>query len=255
MDTYASPVFGNVPSPSSFHELLKLLQEPVGHWLVRMWRGQGDIEWPIHSTAYRRLFPKVSEFDLIYYEKLLLERADHRGFRFYEGRELPDMELLARLRHHGSATRFLDATRSALVGLWFCISDMPDKTGLLLGIHCNFLGASEGTPDKRIYEEIVKDLPTTHPQTWSPPNVSPRFAAQHSQLLYSPIANDKFGSLALPKEDGATLLIAITSDLKGKCTPVLTQVFDLTLETLFPDLEGFDIANSHWHDQWSNFRW
>ena len=104
-----------------------------------MWRGQPDIEWPVHSTAYRRIAADASdavkEKDVRFYEKRLLERAEHRGFRLHEGRELSDFDLLARLRHHGAATRFIDATRNALIGLWFCVSEQKDKTGLLLEVH------------------------------------------------------------------------------------------------------------------------
>jgi FRG domain len=103
-----------------------------------MWRGQADITWPIHSTAYRRLAAdasgaRISEKAVRYYEEGLLKRAEHRGYRFHEGRELSDFELLARMRHHGAATRFVDATRNALIGLWFGISEYQDKVGLLIG--------------------------------------------------------------------------------------------------------------------------
>jgi FRG domain len=119
--SYKSDLFGTLPSPSSFDELFPLLHDPHEDWMVRMWRGQGDIDWPIHSTAYRRLAGSTSntvkEWDVRYYEKQLLERAEHRGLRLHEGRELSDFDLLARLRHHGAATRFIDATRNALIGL------------------------------------------------------------------------------------------------------------------------------------------
>jgi hypothetical protein len=128
--------------------------------------------------------------------------------------------------------------------------------GLVLGIRCDFLGGmGEEVPDKRSYDEIVHDLPDTHPQTYDPPQISVRVAAQHSQLLYSPVVNRKIGSLALPKEEHATLLIAIAPDLKLECEKLLSEVYDIRCETLFPDLDGFGIANSVQFDTRSAYRW
>ena len=92
MKEHASPIFGNMPKPSSFLELMQLVQLPIEgeSRTVRMWRGQSDASWPIHSSAYRRLAkdgtPKES--DITYYEKDLLKRATHRGFRELNGRRL-----------------------------------------------------------------------------------------------------------------------------------------------------------------------
>jgi hypothetical protein len=155
MKAFASKIFGQVPEPSSFQELIELTLDPAPdkYWFARMWRGQADIDWPLHSTAYRRVLratylsggKEPDEKDLVTYEKRLLQLADHRGYRYQDGRRLPDFELLARLRHHGAATRLLDATRNALVALWFCCSSSPNKTGLLVGVHTSYI--SKRSPD------------------------------------------------------------------------------------------------------------
>ena len=85
---------------------------------------------------------------------------------------------------------------------------------------------------------------TDSPCTWEPPRVTLRVAAQHSQFFFSPVVIDRMGSLALPKDDGAILVIAITPELKKACAEILVQVYDITRETLFPDLDGFGVANS-----------
>lgn len=109
MDIYDSDIFGKIPKPSSFSELLTLLREtPDTPRSVRMWRGQSDISWPIHSSAYRRLTlseGNPTDQDLISYEKELLKHATHRGYRHFEGTRLNDLDLLARLQHHGSLMR------------------------------------------------------------------------------------------------------------------------------------------------------
>lgn len=168
MKSFTSDLFGEIPEPSSIQDILDLAVDPAPdeYRAVRMWRGQADVDWPLHSTAYRRLCTKSylvgggtipNENDLIYYEQDLLKSADHKGYRFHEGRKLPDFELLARLRHHGAATRLIDAARNILVGLWFCASSEVEKAGLLVGIHANYVGGYEGEPEERDYDEIIKD--------------------------------------------------------------------------------------------------
>src|SRR5262249_50616107 len=123
MKIFDSELFGKIRQPLSFEDIVQISLDPSpdNFFAVRMWRGQGDIDWPLHSTAYRRLCLKnfhvaggktPHERDLQNYELRLLRWADHRGFRYHEGRRLPDFELLARMRHHGAATRLVDATRN-----------------------------------------------------------------------------------------------------------------------------------------------
>lgn len=245
-----SPIFGKVYEPEKFEELISLTLDPKPSptRAVRMWRGQADLDWPIHSSAYRRLTLKsgaVDERAMQRYEKGLLDRATHRGFRQVEGRTLSDFDLLARLRHHGAATRLVDATRNALTALWFSVADAPDRVGALIGIHSDLLGGYEGEPEERTYEEVLKNLAKyDHPQTWEPPSVSPRVAAQHGQFLYSHVVDHPTGSLSVPKKAEGVLIVAIPPSLKGIFAKILSEVFDIRYETLFPDLDGFGFANS-----------
>ena len=261
MKQHDSPIFGNIPKPSSFEELLELVRLPLEgeKGIVRMWRGQGDIAWPLHSSAYRRLAldgSPPSEKDMLWYEEDLLKRATHRGFRYLDGRRLSDFDLLARLQLHGTATRLVDATRNALVGLYFSVATQPVKVGALLGVHANFLGGYEGEPKEDDYKSVVQDLDKyQHPQTWEPPQVSPRVAAQHSQFLYSSVSSDKTGSLSIDRTPGAFLAIAISPRLKRESLTILSEVFDIRHVTLFPDLDGFGFANSYQFRQWDPYRW
>lgn len=247
--------------PTSFDQLIQLIQEPIRQTsgIVRMWRGQADISWPVHSSAYRRLALTSSsptEADLRWYEKGLLERATHRGFREIAGKSLSDFGLLARLQHHGAATRLVDATKSALVGLYFAVANHPNKAGLLLGLHTNFLGGHEGEPEQRPYDEIFIDLEALkHPQTWEPPVVSPRIAAQRSQFLYSVVSKQRTGSLWFDESEESYMAIALSPSMKSKSLKILSEVFDIRYETLFPDLDGFGAANSHRIGQWAPYRW
>lgn len=140
MDTYNSEIFGEIQMPESFVELMEfptVLSKMEGKNIM-LWRGQGDISWPIHSGAYRRLVnsgEKSIEWSLSSYEKGMLAKARHKGYGTNEGLSISDMELLAKLQHHGAATRLVDFSKSMLVALWFCLNSNIDKTGLLTGVH------------------------------------------------------------------------------------------------------------------------
>ncbi len=261
MKTFESPIFGLSPQPESFEELMSLIFAPRGSdgGAVRMWRGQSDIEWPLHSSAYRKLAldgKRVDDGAVLRYEQRLLDHATHRGYRQVDGRELKDFELLARLQHHGAATRLVDFTRSALVGIYFCVAASEDKVGALFGIHTDVLGGIEGTMETRPYDDVVKDLQKRdYPMTWEPTVVSPRVAAQHSQFLYSRLSHHKSGSLLLPEKDGATLVVAVNPELKKVMRRLLVEAFDIRDVTLFPDLDGFCAANSPRVGQWDYYRW
>lgn len=260
MNSLNSPIFGVVHQPTTFDELLAVVIEaPPERNRVRMWRGQGDISWPIHSGAYRRLaarHSRVTEEDLITYENRLLRQATHRGYRSMNGQDLSDLELLARLQHHGAATRLVDATRSAFVALWFCVSCNPDIIGALIGVHSHYLGGYESIPEKRSYESIVQSIKgRDYPFTWEPTMVSPRVAAQHSQFLISRVAEAPSGSLCLPSEEGSTLVVAVSPKIKEVARDILISTFDIRTVTLFPDLDGFCDANSCQTDQRDMLRW
>jgi hypothetical protein len=253
--------FGDVPTPKSINELFGLLNEcrHKGADQLRIWRGQSDISWPLHSGAYRRVeldYLELNESGIRSYEKRLLSEATHKGYRFLNGRELSDLELLARLQHHGAATRLIDASRSALVALWFAVSNHPDKIGALFGIHSHYIVGGEGEPNVESYDAVMDNCAKLeNPTTWEPSGVSPRIAAQHSQFFYSTIIESNLGSLQIADEDDALLAIAITPEFKKECLEVLCDVYDIHYLTLFPDIDGFADANSTSHKQWANYRW
>jgi hypothetical protein len=258
MKLIKSDIFGKVRQPASFDDLIKAIHNgrlENSSFITRMWRGQGSIDWPVHSSGYRRVHPN-NDRCLASYEVRLLKQATHNGYRFLDGRELSDMELLARLQHHGAATRLVDTSKNALVALWFCCVSEPNKTGALIGIHTDHLGGYEGEPEIRPYKEVVEELEDMdYPMTWEPPSITKRIAAQHSQFLYSSVKNDKRGSLALPKDDDITYIFAIPPSLKEKCLTILQEAYDIRHLTLFPDLDGFGQANSHEKYEFYNNRW
>src|SRR5258708_35766515 len=165
-----SRLFGRIAQPESIAELLQLVaKHAADRRNVYFWRGQPNIDWPIDSTAYRRLCrtqKDITEDGLQRYELYLLNHATHQGYRLEEGRLLSDFELLAKLRHHGAATRLVDFTRSVTAALWLSCSSEPDRDGLLLGIHSDHVGGGENAPEGRNYLDIFEGIKhLEYPQT------------------------------------------------------------------------------------------
>lgn len=257
-----SKMFGRIYAPERLAEILDLTEKHAGdRENVFMWRGQGNLEWPIHSAAYRRLAQSgrrhVDERRMRSYETELLRNARHKGYGNEDGRRLADFEVLAKLQHHGAATRLIDFSRNILVALWFACNSERDKTGLLFGLHSHYLLGEEGEAEERSYEEIfVKGNSELGATTWEPPAVTKRIAAQSAQFIYSAVTNDNpMGSLDFDKAYVASLPIAITPNAKRDFRYLLEGTFDVRQLTLFPDLDGFCNANTERKGRWENHRW
>ncbi|MDY4350749.1 FRG domain-containing protein [Pectobacterium brasiliense] len=255
-------IFGRVVVPELFSEIFMLTAQHAGKRMnVYMWRGQGVIDWAIHSSAYRRIYRTkkrpIDERDMRYYEHILLKRARHQGYGFEQGRVLSDFELLAKLQHHGAATRLVDFSRNLLVALWFACRSDPEQTGLLFGIHTNTVEGLEGETEDRGYEEIFdnsKEGSTERVKSWQPPVITKRIAAQSAQFLYSEVCGHTMGSLAFDKSPETFLAFAITPEMKKNILLLLQGTFDIHQITMFPDIDGFSFANSAHFEQYSNER-
>lgn len=260
MRLFNSILFGEIPSPTCITDILLLAQEHSKNSTnVHVWRGQSNIEWPIHSSAFRRLaltYEKVSERAMQNYELYLLEHATHQGYRYDNGRILSDFELLAKLQHHGAATRLIDCSRNLLVALWFACNTEPSKTGLLFGVHSNHVGGNENQPEDEKYQMVFSEIQEIqHPQIWQPPVVSKRIAAQSAQFLYSTVSDAKIGSLRIEQKPEVYLAMAIEPEFKKLFLSVLSGSFDIRYLTLFPDIDGFGYANSYRFEQYESQRW
>lgn len=268
MKKYQSQLYGLIPQPESFAELLEILirKEKPSYdnqksLFVRYWRGQSNVNWRLDSSAYRRIiqeeiFAKSLDESLRSYEERLLNYATHQGYRYYKGRKLSDMELLARLQHHGAATRLIDFSANALIALWFCANSHERTDGLLIGIHSDHLGGSEKSLEERPYSEVMDICEKyKHAFLWDSPVSTDRISAQHSAFLYSKYSDHPAGSLSVDYNEPGHLFICISPKLKRSSKEILEKVFNVRTHTLFPDIDGFGMANNQNIDQWSNVRW
>ena len=260
MKKYNSDLFGEIDYPETFLDLLQLVMQDKAHTPpsinVSYWRGQANINWQLNSSIARRILLKQKNMsaetldrNILWWEKILLQKAKQNYYNYDErGRLLSDLELLAKLQHHGTATRLLDFSKNVLIALWFCASDVQnqDQTGLLLGINTDIVaGGSENTFDFHLsYTEFFNEVCSTD-DIWmvDAPVVVSRISSQSSVFLCSKSIKSKYGYFPLPEEKYAKK-IAISPKLKCSCLKVLSECFNITPYTIFPDIEGFSKANS-----------
>ena len=272
MKSCNSHLFGEGDCPETFLELFQLiLQNKVRDSLginVSYWRGQADINWQLNSSIVRRILLSHKDIDaqklddLIFaFEDRLLQRAKHNFYDYDErGRSLCDLELLAKLQHHGAATRLLDFSKNVLIALWFCVSDIQnkDKTGLLLGVNTDVIaGYGENSFNNQLkYIDFFGEVCASD-DIWmvDAPAVVSRISSQNSVFLCSKSVKSEYGYFKLPQEKSYLKIIAISPDLKRSCLKNLSECFNITPYTIFPDIQGFSNANSAQWKMYEFERW
>ncbi len=253
MKMFENTIWGSVKMPESFSELLNCVLRTGND--VSYWRGQSDIAWKLDSSIARKAIRnndvftlKQNNFSSIdFWEKIMLEKAKQSLYHYdSNGRQLGDIELLAKLQHMGASTRLLDFSKNILIALWFCASENRDKTGLVIGIHTDIIaGLGERLFEfVDCYDDFTKKINNSE-NIWivdAPPVVS-RITAQNSVFLCSKCVNSNHGTFILPEEKYITKL-AISPELKKESLKMLSAHFNITPYTIYPDVEGFAKANS-----------
>ena len=249
-------------------EYLKEILEIKDQWRnsILAFRGQENNEWPLASSAERRLHASSADQDgvttrlFIEYHQSLLTRCKLKNYHQREGKPLEELELLADLQHHGAATCLLDFTRNALVALWFAcekldaegkvfVVNTADETAFLeitlpdienrsisdiLEFRTRETGKEQAAePPKR--ETVATSLNEPNFWYWSPAHLNERITAQHSLFLFGPPSS---GELRTEK-------IAIESVGKEQIRQELKELHDIHEESLFPDFFGFAYTQRH----------
>ena len=239
-----------------------------------LWRGQGSCNWALTSKLGRTSSPGRSqaarwrrhEVDMIRTARLV--GADD-AYRMTDG------EILARLRHHGAATRLIDCTQDPMVALWFAVSrdDFPETDlhdGLVLAIDRGDLEAIE-EPWNCTYEDLLKPLRTggRFARTLAVPPIDPRIGAQRGVFVLAPLPEigsyselpiavtrtwkahsterlEKLcGRASLAHAVGrltvlfpTVMAVAVPKEIKPMLREVLDRNYGLNRRTIYPDYPG-----------------
>ena len=260
MKTYDSLLYGKLDAPENFMELLEvILKSKINESDsdVSYWRGQSDIDWKLNPSIVRRILlsdKKINEEKMDKYifvcEDNLLQRAKKNCYDYDgHGRLLGDLELLAKLQHQGAATRLLDFSKNVLIALWFCVSDTEnrERVGVLFGLNTEaFAGPLENVFDFQADYSTFFDRVCSSNKIWmiDAPNVVSRVFSQSSVFLCSKSVSSNHGYFMLPDDERHKKIIAISPTLKTSCLKILSECFNITPYTIFPDIEGFSKANS-----------
>ena len=128
-----------------YRKEISKFQSEIGQERETLFRGQIDHEWKIRSSLERHgieiieceeYYRKIDSYKPLInplienrYERKLTRKGYPFDFNEYEkgSWELPEMEYLAYLRHHGFPTPLVDLSRSCFVALFFACEDFNQR--------------------------------------------------------------------------------------------------------------------------------
>lgn len=162
----------------------------------------------------------------------LINQAEKQGYGEKNLKELSHLQILAELQHFGAATCLLDFSKNFLTALWFAIDGNREADGKIYMLkESNYINI-----DNKIEKEpITYFLNNEQIFCWVPQNINSRIIAQDSIfVLGRPIISDRenIQEIIISKEDKPVLRYE------------LKKYFNIDNSTLFPDFQGFALANS-----------
>lgn len=245
-------LYGKVYAPDSLDQLMLLFRQ-LSRLDIGAWRGQADASWKLDPSLVRRwkqdrawMGPKyrLDETRLREHEKDVIEQTREAGFSEPPG----ELELLARLQHHGGATRLLDCTKNAFTALWFASQGPFTRSGMLVGFRLSADRAIK-VESNQLNENIEDLLATADGQLlwWKPRQSNPRIAAQQGLFVFSEFVDCKWGSVNLtgpPEMAGigeipGVVSVLVSGPLKEELDSAWDPLIGYSEATLFPDFDGF----------------
>ena len=220
-------------------------------------RGHADSRWKLHSSATRRLIREYEDdvlkddlgFSKVYanYDfSELTQPARMNGHGLEDGNQISDLELLATLQHHGSATGLIDFTWNPIVALWFACRavredghEWDERPGTVFVINLNDPTQFQIVPneiEKQTVQAIFPRKPADSPYYWEPPPRGPsalRILRQRSVFV--------IGRPLIPEHVVKKIPI-LAADKKG-IRRELEERLDTNELSLFMDIHGFSAAN------------
>lgn len=144
--------------------LASLTQHAVNADEPIWYRGQSKSSWDLD--------PKILRAEGGRPESHLLNRFRQNASYILQQPQqgISDFDWLFLMQHHGAPTRLLDWTESALVGLYFCVSENPDDEGALWMLApCDLNALSNYEPE---YPHEIPSFEDSQLQNYSPKTVA-----------------------------------------------------------------------------------
>ena len=207
-----------------------------------LFRGVSTESYKIEASAYRRLreMDRNDPKKLLKINKDLIEKARSLGHDQRDGRQLPDLELLAELQHFGAATCLIDFTRSALVALWFACQQgsQREANGKVFAVRHDDMVRLKTVNPELIKEDIdyflEPDENGRYPlYQWQPKLQNNRIIAQQSVFVFSGTQIEAEAECVIDKNSKQNILIA------------LDKVSGITEANIYPDFDGFARLHAH----------
>ncbi len=230
-----------------------------GSWFRGDSRVHGDLMPAIFREEYEQL--RNERRDLEFY----LIDAFKRGAPTLS-ENLPDQDddvaWLFLMQHHGTPTRLLDWSESALIALYFAVSDHLSCNGELWAMYphaLNEFSQIKGIPtlshpivrylaSAPTYEDIPKlaanlglDDHPQHPVAIQPQMISPRMVSQLSAFTLHPRPKKGFRITDLLQDERSLVRYVIPSDSKRKLLTDLASL-GITKRILFQDLDSLSVS-------------
>lgn len=245
-----------------------------------VWRGHPDPNWKLHSALFHRISANdgtpPDERRLREVEAEILERATRRELG--GGKDVPELQRLAVLQHHGTATRLLDVTTDPMIALWFaCAGGVHARAqGIVFAFEVSSALHLEWDGEGGVVE-VVDGLGDEQLAVFWPKPVDARIQVQRGAFVFGPVPSDekirKATSVPIrlrdqhPKERKevvesrqavfgqrtpgrpvipSILAIRIPIHTKKRVLKLLERSFGYTDETIYPDLDGFSMAHGRY---------
>lgn len=243
-----------------------------------LWRGHPDQNWKLHAALFQRIAMSdqvlPDEARLREVEDALLARAGRRDFG--GGLDTPELQRLAILQHHGTATRLLDVTPDPMIALWFACADAEHagQKGVLFAIEVSTALHLEWD-ESRPVADVVDSLGDEQLGVFWPRALDARIQVQRGAFVFGPIPSDPqrrtATSIPLRLRDRnsaerkavvaqrrevfgvrgpgrpvipSVLGLRIPQHTKKRILAILEKSYGYTEETIYPDIDGFSMANS-----------
>ena len=213
-------------------------------------RGQAEAHKPLHSAATRRLrkhrgegiqnSPEFPNLYLDYHKSTLIAPARTQGLGMESGREISDLQLLAKLQHLGAATGLLDFSWNPLVGIWFACAN-PAEDGKLYVINTNdpiqVAMISSDESEQRVANLFLPNGEFPNISCWEPMasgDAMARILRQRSVFV--------IGRPKIPEKSNFIRDIIIAKEDKEELVREL-GLLDVSPKSLFLDAHGFAETN------------